>query len=98
MDLRIGTILEAEKVEKSNKLLKLKIDTGMDQRTVVSGIAQFFNPEEIVGRQVTVLANLASREIMGIESQGMVLMAEDEDGTLQFIEPSETITNGSQVS
>ena len=98
MDIRIGTILKAEKVEKSNKLLKLKIDTGMDQRIVVSGIAQFFNPEEIIGRQVTVLANLASREIMGIESQGMVLMAEDKNGTLQFIEPSESITNGSQVS
>lgn len=97
MDIRIGTILEAEKVAKTKKLLKLKIDTGIDQRTVVSGIAEFFNPEEIVGKQVSILVNLAPREIKGIESQGMILMAEDADGRLVFVSPSEKVKNGSEV-
>ena len=76
LDIRIGKVLAAEKMEKSNKLLKLVIDTGVDKRTVLSGIAQHFSPEEMVGKQVTLVANLAPRKMMGMESQGMVLMAE----------------------
>lgn len=98
MDIRIGEILEAEKVEKSNKLLKLKIDTGIDVRTVVSGIAGSYQPEEVVGKQVSVLVNLAPRKIMGIESKGMVLLAEDGDGRLVFISPESKVGNGSGVS
>ena len=84
LDIRIGKVLAAEKMEKSNKLLKLTIDTGVDKRTVLSGIAQHFSPEEMVGKQVTLIANLAPRKMMGIESQGMVLMAEDGDGKLKL--------------
>lgn len=98
MDIRIGRVLEAEKVVKSNKLLKLTIDTGLDQRTVLSGIAQYFNPEEVVGKQVSVLVNLAPRKMMGFESQGMVLMTEDKDGNLSFLQPSEEVNPGSVVS
>ena len=98
MDIRIGTILEAEAVPKSKKLLKLKVDTGIDQRTVVSGIAQHYNPHEIVGQQVTVLVNLAPRKIMGIESQGMILMSEDSEGVLAFLQPDKSANPGSQVS
>ncbi|WP_161888849.1 methionine--tRNA ligase [Pontibacter russatus] len=98
MDIRIGTILEAEKVAKTKKLLKLKIDTGLDQRTVVSGIAEFFNPEEIIGQQVSILVNLAPRDIKGITSQGMILMAENADGSLAFVQPSKQIVNGGGVS
>src|SRR5690606_16147833 len=97
MDIRIGTILEAEKVAKTKKLLKLKIDTGIDQRTVVSGIAEFFAPEDIVGKQVSILVNLEPREIKGIQSQGMILMAEDADGRLDFVNPTSGITVGSSV-
>ncbi|TLX70945.1 methionine--tRNA ligase [Labilibacter sediminis] len=97
MDVRIGTILEAEKVAKTKKLLKLLVDTGIDQRTVVSGIAEFYNPEDIVGKQVSILVNLAPRKIRGIESQGMILMAEDADGRLVFIQPSEEVKPGSEV-
>ncbi|AKD03459.1 methionine--tRNA ligase [Pontibacter korlensis] len=97
MDIRIGTILEAEKVAKTKKLLKLKVDTGIDQRTVVSGIAEFFKPEEIVGQQVSILVNLAPREIKGITSQGMILMAENPDGSLAFVQPSKQIKNGGEV-
>ncbi len=97
MDIRIGTILAAEKVAKTKKLLKLTIDTGIDQRTVVSGIAEFFNPEEIVGQQVSILVNLAPREIKGITSQGMILMAENPDGSLAFMQPSKPIMNGGGV-
>jgi methionyl-tRNA synthetase len=97
MDIRTGTILEAEKVAKTKKLLKLKIDTGIDQRTVVSGIAEFFQPEEIIGKQVSILVNLAPRNIKGIDSQGMILMAEDADGKLVFLSPSEKVKNGSEV-
>ena len=85
IDLRVGTILSAEKVEKADKLLKLSIDLGFEIRTVVSGIAEFFKPEEIVGMQVSVVANLAPRKLRGIESKGMILMAEDETGKLQFV-------------
>ncbi|MFT4031233.1 MAG: methionine--tRNA ligase [Siphonobacter sp.] len=98
LDLRIATITEAIAVPKSKKLLKLTLDTGMDLRTVVSGIAEHFSPEEIIGKQVTLLANLAPRKMMGIESQGMILMAEDRDGSLQFIKPGEPLWNGGTVS
>jgi len=87
LDMRIGTILEAEKVKKADRLLKLVVDTGIDKRTVVSGIAQSFEPEEIVGKQVTILLNLAPRKIKGIESQGMILMAENAEGKLSFLQP-----------
>ncbi|MEL7005311.1 MAG: methionine--tRNA ligase, partial [Bacteroidota bacterium] len=98
VDIRIGTILEAEKVPKSKKLLKLKIDTGIDQRTVLSGIAQHFEAESIIGQQVSILVNLAPRKMMGMESQGMILMAEDQKGDLKFILPSDKVSNGSTVS
>ncbi len=97
MDIRIGTILAAEVVPKTQKLLKLEIDTGVDKRTVVSGIAEYFKPEAIVGRQVSVLLNLEPRKIRGILSHGMILMAEDADGTLRFVEPAEAMANGSTV-
>jgi len=97
MDIRIGTILEAEKVAKTKKLMKLKVDTGIDQRTVVSGIAEYFSPEEVVGRQVSILVNLAPREIKGIVSQGMILMAEDADGSLTFVQPAKAVKPGSGV-
>ena len=98
LDIRIATIIEAEKVAKTKKLLKLKVDTGFDQRTVVSGIAEFYSPEEIIGKQVCLLANLAPRAIKGIESQGMILMAESPDGTLSFVLPNAAVSNGSHVS
>jgi len=97
MDIRVGTITAAEKVAKTKKLLKLTIDTGLDTRTVVSGIAEFFSPEEIVGRQVSILVNLEPREIKGIMSQGMILMAEDADGRLDFVKPDTAIKVGSTV-
>ena len=98
LDMRIGTILEAEKIEKSNKLLKLKIDTGVDQRIVVSGIAKDYSPGEIVGMKVSILVNLAPKKIMGIESQGMILMGEGDDGKLAFLLPDKEIDNGSIIS
>jgi methionyl-tRNA synthetase len=98
LDLRVGTILAAEKVEKADKLLKLSIDLGTERRDIVSGIAQHFKPEEIVGRQVVVVANLAPRKMRGIESNGMILMAEDPTGRLHFIQPGEKIAAGSGVS
>jgi methionine--tRNA ligase beta chain len=98
MDIRIGTILSAERVPKADKLLKLLVDTGIDQRTVVSGIAQHFEPEAIVGKQVTVVVNLAPRKMRGIESNGMILMAEDANGKLHFVNPSDNINPGSGVS
>jgi methionyl-tRNA synthetase len=97
MDIRSGTILEAEKVPKTDKLLKLKIDTGIDQRTVVSGIAAYFKPSEIIGRRVSILVNLAPRKLKGIESQGMILMAENPDGTLFFVTADEGVQNGSDI-
>ena len=98
LDIRIGTILEAEKVENADKLLKLKIDTGIDFRTVVSGIALYHKPEDIIGKQVSILLNLEPRKIKGIESQGMILMAENQDGKLDFVNPtSSDIKNGSEV-
>lgn len=98
MDIRIGTILEAERVPKTDKLLKLKIDTGIDTRTVVSGIAEWYKPEEIIGTQVSILVNLAPRKIKGIESQGMILMAENSAGELSFVSPTKSnMNNGSSV-
>jgi methionyl-tRNA synthetase len=97
IDIRVGTILEAEKVAKTKKLLKLKIDTGIDVRTVVSGIAEYYEPENIIGTQVSILVNLAPRDIKGITSQGMILMAENADGKLAFVSPSKNISNGGYV-
>ncbi|HEY9113134.1 MAG TPA: methionine--tRNA ligase subunit beta, partial [Bacteroidales bacterium] len=96
-DIRTGTILEAEKVPKTKKLLKLKIDTGIDKRTVVSGIAEYYEPENIIGKKVCVLVNLAPRQLKGIMSQGMILMAEDKDGKLVFVSPTDEVSNGSEV-
>lgn len=98
MDIRVGTILAAEKVAKTKKLLKLTIDTGIDQRTIVSGIAEYYSPEEIIGKQVSVLVNLAPKALKGIESQGMILMAENLDGSLSFISPEKPIKNGGTIS
>jgi len=98
MDMRIGTVIEAERVEKSKKLLKLKVDTGLDKRTVLSGIAEHYAPEDIIGKQVTILINLSPRKIMGVESQGMILMAEDKDGALKLIQTSEKVSPGSTIS
>jgi methionyl-tRNA synthetase len=97
MDIRVGTILEAEKVPKTDKLLKLRIDTGIDQRTVVSGIAGYFKPTEIIGKRVCILVNLAPRKLKGIDSQGMILMAENPDGTLNFVTPDEGSVNGADI-
>ena len=98
MDIRIGTILEAEKMPKADKLLILKVDTGIDQRTIVSGIAQSFAPEEIIGKKVTVLVNLAPRKLRGVESQGMILMVENSEGKYTFTNPdTEGIANGTEV-
>ena len=98
LDIRVGKVLAAEKMEKSDKLLKLTVDTGVDQRTVLSGIAKHYSPEEMVGKQVTLIANLAPRKMMGIESQGMILMAEDADGKLRLLQPNEVVNPGSTVS
>ena len=97
MDIRTGTILTAEKVAKTKKLLKLTIDTGIDQRTVVSGIAEFFEPEAIIGQKVSILVNLEPRDIKGITSQGMILMAEDSTGKLSFVAPVDAVDNGSVI-
>jgi methionyl-tRNA synthetase len=98
LDIRVGTILEAEKVAKTKKLLKLKVDVGIDIRTIVSGIAESFSPEEIIGLQVSVLVNLAPRKIRGVESQGMILMADTPDGKLAFVAPTKEVKNGQAVS
>jgi methionyl-tRNA synthetase len=98
LDIRVGTVLSAEKMEKSNKLLKLTIDSGLDKRIILSGIAQHYSPEEMVGKQVTFIANLAPRKMMGIESQGMILMAEDSDGKLKLLQPNDIVTPGATVS
>jgi len=98
IDLKVGTIVSAEKVEKADKLLKLSVDLGFETRTIVSGIALHFKPEEIVGKQVTVVTNLAPRKMRGIESNGMILMAEDKNGKLQFLKPENPVSPGSNVS
>ena len=98
IDLRIGKIVSAEKVEKADKLLKLEVLLGFETRTIVSGIALHFKPEDIVGKQVTVVVNLAPRKMRGIESNGMILMAEDASGKLHFINPEDAIGEGSTVN
>lgn len=98
IDLRVGTIIEAKKVEKADKLLELLVDLGFEQRTILSGIAMHFKPEDIVGKQVTIVANLAPRKMRGIESKGMILMAEDAAGKLYFVSPSEAIAAGSTIA
>lgn len=98
MDIRIGQVIKAERVEKSKKLLKLQVDTGLDVRIVMSGIAEHFSPEEIVGKQVTILVNLAPRKIMGVESQGMILMVNDKDGSLKLLIPGLKVAPGSTIS
>lgn len=97
IDLRTGTIIAAQKVEKADKLLQLEIDLGFETRTVLSGIAQHFSPEEVVGKQVVVVANLAPRKMRGIESKGMILMAENESGKLEFVLPKDAVQNGASV-
>jgi len=98
LDLKVGTIVSAQKVEKADKLLKLEVDLGFEKRTIVSGIALHFQPEAIIGKQVVIVANLAPRKMRGIESNGMILMAEDADGKLKFVNPDEKTANGSNVS
>ncbi|MFA6675970.1 MAG: methionine--tRNA ligase [Bacteroidales bacterium] len=98
MDIRTATVLEAIKVPKTKKLLKLTIDTGIDKRVIVSGIAEFYTPEEMIGKQICILANLKPRAIRGIESQGMILMAKEESGKMRFITPAETLINGAQIN
>ena len=97
MDIRTATVLEAERVPKTDKLLKLTIDTGIDRRTIVSGIAEHYTPEQMIGKQICILANLLPRKIKGIESQGMILMARQQDGKMRFITPEETLDNGSEI-
>jgi len=99
LDMRVGTIIEAEKMPKAKKLLVLKVDTGIDVRTIVSGIAESFKPEDVVGKKVTVLVNLAPRALRGVESEGMILMTESEDGTLVFVNPdTDNVANGLAIS
>ena len=99
MDLRVGTIVEATKMPKADKLLVLKVDTGLDIRTIVSGIAGSFTPEEIIGKKVTVLINLAPRKLRGVESQGLILMTEDAKGKLVFLNPdTDGVENGAVIS
>jgi methionyl-tRNA synthetase len=97
LDIRIGTVITAEKVEKSAKLLRLQINDGAGSRVILSGIAQHYTPEELVGKQVAFIANLEPRKIMGQESQGMVLSAEDADGKLRLIQPTVSVSPGSSV-
>ena len=97
MDIRTATVLEAERVPKTDKLLKLTIDTGIDRRVIVSGIAEYYSPEAMVGKQICILANLQPRVIRGIESKGMILMAKQNDGTMRFITPQEVVCNGAQI-
>ena len=97
VDIRTATILEAEKVPKTTKLLKLRIDTGLDTRTIVSGIAEYYDPESIIGKQISIVANLEPRKIKGIESKGMILMAEDKDGKLVIVTPADKVSNGSPI-
>ena len=97
MDIRTATVLEAERVPKTDKLLKLTIDTGIDKRTIVSGIAEYYTPEQMLGKQICILANLAPRTIRGIESKGMILMARQGDGKMRFITPAEALANGAQI-
>ena len=97
MDIRTATVLEAERVPKTDKLLKLTIDTGLDRRVIVSGIAEYYSPEDMIGKQIVILANLAPRKIRGIESKGMILMARQGDGKMRFITPAEALNNGAEI-
>jgi len=97
MDIRTGVILTAEKMKKANKLLQLEVDLGFEKRTILSGIAKHFSPEEVIGKKVIVLANLAPRKMRGVESQGMILMAEDADGNLDFVSPGDGFGGGFTV-
>ena len=98
LDLRVGTVITCEKVEKADKLLKLTIDLGTETRTIVSGIALHYKSNEMIGKQVVVVVNLAPRKMKGIESQGMILTAEDKDGKLRLLKPEEAVIPGSSVS
>ena len=99
LDLRVGTIIEAQKMPKTKKLLVLKVDTGIDTRTIVSGIAESFTPEEVIGKQVTVLVNLAPRALRGVESEGMILMTENTEGKLVFVNPdTEGVQSGNTIN
>lgn len=97
MDIRTATVIEAQRVPKTDKLLQLLIDTGIDHRTIVSGIAEFYSPEDMIGKQICILANLKPRKIRGIESHGMILMAKQNDGTMRFVTPAEAVVNGAQI-
>lgn len=97
MDIRTATVLEAERVPKTDKLLKLTIDTGIDKRVIVSGIAEYYTPEQMVGKQICILANLAPRKIRGIESKGMILMAKQPDGKMRIVTPEEKLCNGATI-
>ena len=98
IDLKTGVILSAQKVPKADKLLQLEVDLGFEKRTILSGIAMHFEPEAIIGKQVIVVANLAPRKMRGVDSNGMILMAEDENGKLHFVQPENAIAAGSKVS
>lgn len=98
LDIRVGTVVAAEKMPKSDKLLKLTVNSGLDKRTILSGIAKHYSPEDLIGKQVTFIANLAPRKMMGLESNGMILMAEDKDGKLRLIRPVDEVSPGSKVS
>ena len=97
MDLRTGTVISAEKIKKANKLLKLTVDLGFEERTIVSGIAEQYEPENIIGKKVCVVANLAPKKLRGIESQGMILCAENADGSLSIVAPDVEVKNGSEI-
>ena len=98
VDLRVGTVIEAENIPKSDKLLKLKVDTGLDQRTILSGISKYYSPDEILNKKVMVLINLKARKMMGYESEGMLLLADDGDGNLSLMQPDSDISNGAVVA
>jgi methionyl-tRNA synthetase len=99
LDMRVGTIIAAEKMPKAKKLLVLKVDTGLNVRTIVSGIAESFSPEDIIGKKVTVLVNLAPRALRGVDSEGMILMTENADGKLVFVNPDEDgVGNGETIN
>jgi len=99
VDLRVGTILEAEKMPKADKLLVFKVDLGFETRTIISGIAQHFSPEELIGKRVTVVANLAPRKLRGVESQGMILLSENKKGKLVFVNPDEEgVSSGTTIN
>jgi methionyl-tRNA synthetase len=98
LDIRVGKVTAAEKMEKSNKLLKLTVNSGLDTRTILSGIAQYYTPEEMVGKNVVFIANLAPRKMMGLESQGMILTASDKDGNVKLLQPAGDVDPGATIS